>query len=94
MKTVPGVLLLLLEACEGAWKACAHNFRWCMQVAAICEGPADKHTSATPASPSLSDMLMDGLGLSNILWALLSATPVRLLDVALRTVGPALISNL
>ena len=61
-----------------------------MQVAAISNSTSAGNASAAPQPSSQSAMLMDGLGLSSILWALLSATPVRLLEVLLKSVRVAL----
>ena len=59
-----------------------------MQIAAISGATSAVEHPANASQSGLSARLMNGLGLSSILWALLSGTSVRLLDVALKTVSP------
>ena len=69
------------------WHHLTIVFSW--QVAAISgarpdmSGAQNAHSQVGQAS-----MLMDGLRMSSILWALLSATPVRLIDTCLKVVRP------
>lgn len=52
----------------------------------MSEAASDAPSSAGKPASTQSAQLMDGLELSSILWALLSGTPVRLLDTCLKVV--------